>query len=177
MAPILPTPPRSWKPADLYVKGDKQYEVAGKNYAQDWSNTPSSHLFPRMYYSRNDRSEIDTFTNDSSGMDEGDVPNMGTRDNKVKYFLRYQTGWMYLLRYFMWNFAGKQNDLQGFGNPRDSNWISGIPVLRQRWVCMAIKARCRIVSIRTTDPITVFYLLPSPPGHDGTLRPTSPPAP
>ena len=30
------------------------------------------------------------------------------------------------LRYFMWNFAGKQNDLQGFGNPRDSNWVSGI---------------------------------------------------
>jgi hypothetical protein len=109
---------------DLYVKGDKQYEVAGKNYAQDWSNTPSSHLFPRMYYSRNERSEIDTYKR-FSGMDEGDVPNMA--DN-IKYFLRYQTGWMYL-RYFMWNFAGKQNDLQGFGNPRDSNWISGIPIL------------------------------------------------
>jgi len=32
-------------------------------------------------------------------------------------------------RYFMWNFAGKQNDIQGFaqGNPRDGNWLTGIP--------------------------------------------------
>jgi hypothetical protein len=30
------------------------------------------------------------------------------------------------IRYFMWNFAGKQNDVQGFGNPRDGNWVSGI---------------------------------------------------
>ena len=45
--------------------------------------------------------------------------------NNFKYFVGYQCYWMYL-RYFMWNFAGKQNDLEGFGNPRDGNWISGI---------------------------------------------------
>ena len=33
------------------------------------------------------------------------------------------------MRYFMWNFAGRQNDLQGFGNVRDSNWISGVPFI------------------------------------------------
>ena len=33
------------------------------------------------------------------------------------------------LRYFMWNYAGKQNDLQGFGNVRDGNWVSGIPFI------------------------------------------------
>ena len=109
---------------DLYVKGDRKYEVAGKKYAQDWSNTPSSHLFPRMYYPANERSEIDTYKR-FSGMDGDDQPTMA--DN-IRYFLRYQTGWMYL-RYFMWNFAGKQNDLQGFDNPRDSNWISGIPIV------------------------------------------------
>jgi hypothetical protein len=32
-------------------------------------------------------------------------------------------------RYFMWNFSGKQNDIQGFGNKRDGNWISGIPLI------------------------------------------------
>ncbi|MCU0333564.1 MAG: DUF2723 domain-containing protein [Chitinophagaceae bacterium] len=52
-------------------------------------------------------------------------PNMA--DN-VKFFIGYQTYWMYL-RYFLWNFAGKQNDVQGVyaSNVRDGNWITGIP--------------------------------------------------
>ncbi len=43
----------------------------------------------------------------------------------IRYFLSYQTGYMYL-RYFMWNFAGRQNDIQGNGNPIHGNWISGL---------------------------------------------------
>ena len=116
--------PPTVETGDLYVKGKGQYEVAGKKYTEDWSNTPSSHLFPRMWNTSNARGEIDTYRR-FSGMDDGDQPTLA--DN-INYFLRYQTGWMYL-RYFMWNFAGKQNDLQGYGNPRDSNWISGIPVV------------------------------------------------
>src|SRR5260221_794180 len=116
--------PPTVEAGDLYVKGSDHYEIAGKKYAHDWANTPSSHLFPRMYSNTNLRDEINTYRR-FSGLDEGDQPTMA--DN-VKYFLRYQAGWMYL-RYFMWNFAGKQNDLQGFGNPPDSNWISRIPVV------------------------------------------------
>ncbi|HEY4061739.1 MAG TPA: DUF2723 domain-containing protein [Puia sp.] len=109
---------------DGYVKGKDQYEVAGKKYAQDWAHTPSSHLFPRMWNGSNTRGETDMYRR-FSGMEDGDQPTMA--DN-VKFFLRYQAGLMYF-RYFMWNFAGKQNDVQGFGNARDSNWISGIPVV------------------------------------------------
>ncbi|HMI62900.1 MAG TPA: DUF2723 domain-containing protein [Puia sp.] len=116
--------PSTVEAGDLYVKGSEHYDIAGKKYAQDWASTPSAHIFPRMYNSTNQRDEINTYRR-FSGMDDGDQPTMA--DN-VKYFLRYQAGWMYM-RYFMWNFAGKQNDLQGFGNPRDSNWISGIPVV------------------------------------------------
>lgn len=52
-------------------------------------------------------------------------PNMA--DN-IRFFIGYQTYWMYL-RYFLWNFAGKQNDVQGIyaSNVRDGNWITGIP--------------------------------------------------
>jgi hypothetical protein len=105
-----------------YVKGKNKYIAAGKELAQDWGNTPSSHLFPRMWNSNNDRGEIDLYRS-YAGLEEGESPTM--KDN-MEYFLKYQSGWMYW-RYFMWNFAGKQNDLQGFGNPRDSNFISGIP--------------------------------------------------
>jgi hypothetical protein len=48
-----------------------------------------------------------------------------TFGENLRYFFRYQVGYMYL-RYFMWNFAGRQNDLQGNGNPLHGNWISGI---------------------------------------------------
>jgi Protein of unknown function (DUF2723) len=46
----------------------------------------------------------------------------------LRFFFRYQTGFMYL-RYFMWNFAGRQNDIQGNGNKIHGNWISGINFL------------------------------------------------
>ncbi len=51
-----------------------------------------------------------------------DAPTYG--DN-MEWFFSYQMSHMYW-RYFMWNFAGKQNDIQGLGNKRDGNWISGI---------------------------------------------------
>jgi hypothetical protein len=106
---------------DLLVKGKHRYEVAGKNYKQDWVSAPSSHFFPRMWNSNNDRQALDCYRR-YTGLEEGESPSLG--DN-IKYFAKYQAGWMYM-RYFLWNFAGRQNDLQGYGNPRDSNFISGI---------------------------------------------------
>src|SRR4029450_2566394 len=70
----------------------------------------------------NDRGQTDVYKNYGNVAD-GDQPTMG---NNIRYFISYQTYWMDL-RYFFWNFAGKQNDLQGFGNPRDGNAITGIP--------------------------------------------------
>jgi len=46
----------------------------------------------------------------------------------VKFFMKYQVGHMYF-RYFMWNFSGRQNDIQGHGEPNKGNWITGIPFL------------------------------------------------
>ena len=46
----------------------------------------------------------------------------------LRYFVNYQLNHMYW-RYFMWNFAGRQNDIQGNGEPHLGNWISGIPVI------------------------------------------------
>lgn len=51
-----------------------------------------------------------------------------TLADNIRWFMTYQMGFMYW-RYFMWNFAGKQNDIQGGGNRRDGNWITGISVL------------------------------------------------
>lgn len=44
------------------------------------------------------------------------------------FFFQYQIGQMYM-RYFLWNFVGRQNDIQGHGNVSDGNWISGISLI------------------------------------------------
>ena len=106
---------------DQYVKAPTNYELAGKNYKRDWSSAPSAHLFPRMWDGDNDRGQMDSYKA-FAGVVDGEAPTL--RDN-IKYFTNYQFGFMYL-RYFLWNFAGKQNDLQGFGNVRDGNFITGI---------------------------------------------------
>lgn len=48
-----------------------------------------------------------------------------TFSDNVAFFIKYQLGYMYF-RYFMWNFSGRQNDIQGFGDVIHGNWISGI---------------------------------------------------
>lgn len=106
---------------DQYVKAKNTYEVSGKNYKRDWSSAPSAHLFPRMWDGENDRGQMDSYKA-FAGVTDGEAPTL--RDN-IKYFTNYQFGFMYL-RYFLWNFAGKQNDLQGFGNVRDGNFSTGI---------------------------------------------------
>ncbi|MBK8615129.1 MAG: DUF2723 domain-containing protein [Flavobacteriales bacterium] len=52
-------------------------------------------------------------------------PTMG---ENVQFFLDYQVNWMYW-RYFMWNFAGRQNDIQGHGNIIEGNWLSGVKAI------------------------------------------------
>ncbi|WP_457832246.1 hypothetical protein, partial [Staphylococcus aureus] len=63
-------------------------------------------------------------------MKDGSYERAPNQVDNVKFFIGYQVYWMYF-RYFMWNFSGKQNDLQGVytGNVRDGNWITGIPII------------------------------------------------
>jgi len=49
------------------------------------------------------------------------------REN-LRFFFRYQMNHMYF-RYFMWNFSGRQDDLQGFSDRANGNWITGIPLI------------------------------------------------
>jgi hypothetical protein len=69
----------------------------------------------RKVKTRNQQGELETFT----------IP---TFKENVQFFIRYQLGYMYG-RYFMWNFAGKQNDIQGHGDIMNGNWLSGISAL------------------------------------------------
>ncbi|MBP3227856.1 MAG: DUF2723 domain-containing protein [Bacteroidaceae bacterium] len=50
---------------------------------------------------------------------------MPSQFDNLRFFMSYQINFMYW-RYFMWNFAGRQNDIQGFGEKEHGNWITGI---------------------------------------------------
>jgi len=76
-------------------------------------------FFPRIWSS--DANHIN-FYKSYLGLSDMDEP---TAMDNQKFFWGYQASWMYW-RYFMWNYAGRQNDFQGQGEAKNGNWISGI---------------------------------------------------
>lgn len=54
--------------------------------------------------------------------------NVPTYGDNLGFFFTYQLGWLNI-RYFLWNFVGRQNDIKGVGVPSGGNWMSGIPYL------------------------------------------------
>lgn len=107
---------------------DSYFVVSHKNkykYAQNM-------LFPRMY----DAAHAQAYEDWMGGVNGTEVPydrcgesisvKMPSQWDNIRFFLSYQCNFMYW-RYFMWNFAGRQNDIQGNGEPEHGNWITGIP--------------------------------------------------
>ena len=79
-----------------------------------------------------------------------------TFSENLRYFFRYQVGFMYL-RYFMWNFSGRQNDFQGNGNLIYGNWISGIKFIDE----MRLGNPDKIPGDLKTNPANnKYYFLP-----------------
>ncbi|MCH5216276.1 MAG: DUF2723 domain-containing protein [Muribaculaceae bacterium] len=116
-----------------------KYEFTG--YNEEYIMSPETDmLFPRMYDSKK-AADYKSWT----GM-TGVPVNATTRVNSsgdtkyteevikptfienMKFFIDYQLNYMYW-RYFLWNFAGRQNDVQGNGEIHYGNWISGIPFI------------------------------------------------
>ena len=92
-------------------------------------------LFPRMWSADHTAQYQQwmgdiTMNNVTFSTPEGyEVPGqMPSQLDNLKFFLSYQVNFMYW-RYFMWNFAGRQNDLQGLGELEHGNWITGFPFI------------------------------------------------
>ena len=108
---------------------DSYIEIPGRieyEYAQNM-------LFPRMYSSAHTQQyhawqDIKGYDVPYDKCGNMIMVNMPTQWENIKFFFSYQLNWMYW-RYFMWNFAGRQNDLQGSGEIEHGNWITGIPFI------------------------------------------------
>jgi tetratricopeptide (TPR) repeat protein len=85
-------------------------------------------VFPRMYSDK--KNHIRAYK-EWSGFKGGD--RKPTMTENLRFFFSYQIHWMYT-RYFLWNFAGRQNDSQGHGNMLDGNWVSGLSFLDEHRV-------------------------------------------
>ncbi len=114
---------------ETYVKTNGHYEKNGRKSSYKY-NAADKHPFPRMWDASNDQGRADYYAAFAGiGKDEktGEYERAPTVGENISFAMAYQLNWMYW-RYFMWNFAGKQNDNQGItiGNVRDGNWLSGI---------------------------------------------------
>lgn len=94
-----------------------RYEI--KEVVDDYTYTHTM-FFPRMHSS--EKNHIRGYKKWGGITDESKKP---TISQNIRYFLNYQINFMYW-RYFMWNFSGRQNDIQGDGGITRGNWITGI---------------------------------------------------
>ena len=124
--------------APVYQRKEKENPAEKDSYEKVRNKTEYKYaqnmLFPRMYSDAHAKAYEDWL----GGIEGKTVPfnqcgemvmvKMPTQWENIKFFFIYQVNFMYW-RYFMWNFAGRQNDLQSQGEIVHGNWITGIPFI------------------------------------------------
>ncbi|MBC7553556.1 MAG: DUF2723 domain-containing protein [Taibaiella sp.] len=100
------------------VNGKDHYTIVGNKRVPIYSGD-QRHFFPRIWDQEGNHVN---FYKNMLNLADGEEP---TAAHNFKYFFQYQMNWMWW-RFFMWNFAGRQNDIEGQLDPQRGNWISGI---------------------------------------------------
>ena len=145
------------------VEGEKdRYVITGYKNSYEYMDEFKM-LFPRMHSSQSHHVEAykswaevkgKKIRYDYCGQTKTDYcPTFG---ENLRFFFSYQVNFMYW-RYFMWNFAGRQNDLQSSGELTKGNWISGIPFIDN----MMLGDQSKLPSdLRDNKGHNVYYFLP-----------------
>ncbi|PID88346.1 MAG: hypothetical protein CSB06_00615 [Bacteroidia bacterium] len=108
-------------PEYTYILGENKYEKVEKTNPNYHFQSERKTFFPRMYSAENHHVNAYKMWGGISGEKPSFI-------NNLRFFFTYQLGHMYL-RYFMWNFSGRQNNLQSYGGILKGNAISGIKPL------------------------------------------------
>ena len=133
-----------------YIPVDGKYLKIEKTNPEYLYKSSGKTLFPRMY--SRDKNHISAYQS-WAGIKPGENP---TFADNLKFFFKYQLGHMYF-RYFMWNFAGRQNNLQSYGGITKGNWISGIPFIDSAMIGNQKNLPDKIKNEKSRN---VYYLLP-----------------
>ncbi|MDR0713784.1 MAG: DUF2723 domain-containing protein [Bacteroidales bacterium] len=127
--PYYNSPPVDVKEGQmLYAKkGDRYVEMGNKQDYVYADNTTT--IFPRMFSREPQHVRVYEEWGKIKGrkvkINRDETVQLPTFGENLRFFFSYQLGWMYF-RYFLWNFVGRQNDIQGHGGPLYGNWLSGI---------------------------------------------------
>ncbi len=158
--------PVSTQEAPVYQRKEKvnpdepdRYEI--QRYDMEYVYAQNM-LFPRMYSDRH----AEAYEAWMGGVDGSQVPydrcgeqimvKMPSQLENIRFFLSYQVNFMYW-RYFLWNFAGRQNDIQGNGELEHGNWLSGISFFDN----MRLGDQSKLpTELKVNKGRNVFYCLP-----------------
>lgn len=165
---------RTKEEADVYVAKRKlngvsikeEYFIADDRSAAEYLyNKDHTTVLPRMFsrdprhisgykmWSGYDGSGPIRFVDRRTGKPEV----LATFGDNMRFMFNYQLGWMYF-RYFMWNFAGRQNDEQGTdGSPLEGNWMSGVKFIDNEIVG---NVDALPSSLKNNQSYNKFYMFP-----------------
>jgi hypothetical protein len=101
--------------ANIYRRGKTRYEIAGKKFNMTYDRNT---IFPRMFSQKDPHI---AFYKSWGHLEDGQSP---TFTDNLAFFFSWQINQMYT-RYFLWNFVGRTNEMDGQTNGIDGNWISG----------------------------------------------------
>ncbi len=130
------------KPVYVKDKEKKRYVISNNRKSEKTKYDPADcMLFPRMWSSEKEAEYVNWLNNRYNSNSSSDKENrralarneVPSWRRNITFLQTYQFGYMYW-RYFMWNFSGRQNDLQGRGDNMNGNWISGIPFIDKAMV-------------------------------------------
>lgn len=161
--PVMEEGEKQYAPAPDQAKGEKdKYIVTGRKIDYKYDDRFMM-LFPRMYSSQDshvraykDWAQVkgDKVNFDYCGQQRTEyVPTFG---ENLRFFFSYQVNFMYW-RYFMWNFSGRQNDMQSFGEIDRGNWISGIPFIDEALIGSQDNIPAELKENKARN---VYYMLP-----------------
>ncbi|MEY4926181.1 MAG: hypothetical protein RI894_617, partial [Bacteroidota bacterium] len=137
-----------------YGKVGDHYEIVDQKFDYTYDNADKM-LFPRIGHS--DRVDEHELWMGNQNYDRRNPP-IPTQVDNISFFLRYQI-WHEYIRYFMWNFAGRQNGNQGYfaWDPTDGNWLSGIGLLdNNRLFDQSVLPE----RLKTDESRNTYFLLP-----------------
>ncbi len=117
-------------------------------------NPEHTTIFPRMWNNQQSSyiSNYKTWAGIENDPNNKHIPTFG---ENIRFFFSYQLGHMYF-RYFMWNFAGRQNDNQNRGSMLDGNWMSGIKFIDK----MRLGPADDVPVTKKNEGTNTYYFLP-----------------
>ncbi len=148
-----------------YVEGEKdRYAITGYKTSYEYMDQFKM-FFPRMY--SGDSRHVQAYK------DWGDIKGRRVRydycgqqkteycptfGENLRFFFRYQVNFMYW-RYFMWNFSGRQNDLQSYGEISKGNWLTGFKWFDSKVLGLGDQDALP-TELRENKGHNVYYMLP-----------------